>query len=418
MSSPTSSSTIVRSCTGRRLLGVLVGLALLLSSAALWAPAAEADSAVKARSIAFTIKGAGFGHGWGMSQYGAYGAARKGLTWKKILAFYYPGTTLGTMPSGTTIKVWITADNDHSLTVLPSAGLVVKDGSGHTFTVPTGTRYKAWRISRSGSGYRLAYLNAASSYVTVKTGLSSTTWAVHNKAKIVKVRMPSGTTREYRGSMQLVKRDSGARTVNKVSLEDYVKAVVPAEMPTSWAADAVRSQAVAARSYAVRIRDFTSYVGYDLCDTTSCQVYPGYAETRNGRRVVRETSGGNAATKATAGTIVTYQGKVALTQFASSNGGHTAQGDYAYLKPKADPYDGVVVSQAWTRTVTTGSIAKAWPSVGTVRSLQVISRDGDGRWGGRVEKIKIIGSKQTLTVSGTTFQYRFAMRSNLFSVAG
>ncbi len=84
-----------------------------------------------------------------MSQYGAYGAARKGLTWKQILAFYYPGTTLTTMPSKTTIKVWVTADNDSSLRVLPAAGLTVSDGS-KTYAVPTGSAYRSWRISRSG----------------------------------------------------------------------------------------------------------------------------------------------------------------------------------------------------------------------------------------------------------------------------
>ena len=70
------------------------------------------------------------------------------------------------------------------------------------------------------------------------------------------------------------------------------------------------------------------------------------------------------------GVIVTYRGKVALTQFASSNGGHTAQGGYPYLRAHADRYDGVVTSQKWTRTITTASIKRAWPSVGTVRKLQ------------------------------------------------
>ena len=78
-------------------------------------------------------------------------------------------------------------------------------------------------------------------------------------------------------------------------------------MPTSWAANAVRAQAVAARSYAVRLQKFAGYSGYDICDTTACQVYGGMG---------RETSGGNAAVKATAGTIVTYRGVVALTQYS------------------------------------------------------------------------------------------------------
>ena len=110
MSSPTRAVTTVRSRTGR-LFGGAVALSLLTSLALLVPPTAAADTAVTPTSGSFTIRGAGFGHGHGMSQYGAYGAAQKGLGWKKILAFYYPGTTLGTMAPGTTLKVWVTADN-------------------------------------------------------------------------------------------------------------------------------------------------------------------------------------------------------------------------------------------------------------------------------------------------------------------
>jgi len=173
--------------------------------------------------------------------------------------------------------------------------------------------------------------------------------------------------------------------------------------------DAVRAQAVAARSYAVRLRDFGNYSGFDLCDTTVCQVYGG---------VRRETSAGNAAAKATAGKIVTYRGQVALTQFASSNGGYSAKGDYPYLAAHRGPYDGLIKSQAWTRTITASSISRAWPSVGTVKQLQITSRDGAGAWGGRVKTIKIIGSSRTATVSGTTFQHMFGMRSSLYMIAG
>lgn len=409
--------TLVRSCAGR-LLGVTVALSLLFTSAAHFAPPAHADPTVTVSSGSFVIRGSGYGHGWGMSQYGAYGAARKGLNWKQIVGFYYPGTQRTTMPSGTTIKVWVTADNDNSLWLSPAPGLRITDASGRSFTLPTGSAYRSWRVSRSGDGYRLTYRNPSGADIAVATKLATTTWTVHNSAKLIKLGMPDHSVREYRGSVQLVKRGSGARTVNQVTLEDYVKAVVPAEMPTSWASDAVSAQAVAARSYAVRIRDFTDYSGYDVCDTTTCQVYGGYARTSSGgNRTVLETKGGNDATKATAGVILTYGGKVALTQFGSSNGGHSAQGDYAYLTPRADPYDGVIRSQAWTKTIKASSIAAAWPSVGTVQRLQITQRDGDGGWGGRVTSITIIGSKTSIAVSGKTFQYRFGMRSSLFTAA-
>ncbi len=222
--------------------------------------------------------------------------------------------------------------------------------------------------------------------------------------------LPSGSTRTYRGTVALVKRDSRGRTVNTVSLEDYVKGVVASEMPTSWAANAVRSQAVAARSYAVRIRDFTDYSGYDLCDTTVCQVYGG---------VGAETAAGNAAVVATAGSVVTYQGKVALTQFASSNGGHTAQGDYRYLAPKADPYDGVVTSQAWTRTISAAQHRQGL-AVGRAPSRSSRSPRATGPVRGEAgsRRSRSSAASGSVSVSGGTFQYRFGMRSSLFTVGG
>ena len=136
----------------RRLLGAAIAGTVFGTSAVLTTIPARADSAVSVESGSFTIRGAGWGHGWGMSQYGAYGAARKGLSWKQILAFYYPGTQLKIMPSGTKIKVWITADNDNSLRVQPASGLTVRDSAGHRYAVPAGTSYTSWRISRSGAG--------------------------------------------------------------------------------------------------------------------------------------------------------------------------------------------------------------------------------------------------------------------------
>ncbi len=153
----------------RRLLGAALALAVIGTSAVLTTIPAQADSVVSARSATFTLHGVGWGHGWGMSQYGAYGAARKGLSWKRILAFYYRGTQLSTVPSGTRIKVWITADNDSSLRVLPASGLTAQD-SGHRYALPAGPNYTSWRISRSGSGYRLSYRTRSGSYLTKSTG--------------------------------------------------------------------------------------------------------------------------------------------------------------------------------------------------------------------------------------------------------
>ena len=111
-------STLVRSRAGRLFSGG-VALATLLTFCVLAIQPAQADPSVTPSSGHFTIKGAGYGHGYGMSQYGAYGAARKGLAWKQILAFYYRGTKLTTLADGTTIRARISADTDGSLRVRP-----------------------------------------------------------------------------------------------------------------------------------------------------------------------------------------------------------------------------------------------------------------------------------------------------------
>ena len=401
--------------SARIALAVAAALGVTVSSLSAVAPAV-ADSAVTPSGGPFTVSGQGFGHGIGMSQYGAYGAAIKGLTWQQILAFYYAGTALTRQPAGSSVRVWITADADNVLRLIPTPGLRVSDADGHSFLLPTGTGYRSWRISRSGAGYTLTYLDPSGAWKTKPTGLDTSTWTASATAHVMKVMMPGGVIREYRGTLSQAKHGNGGRTVNTVAMEDYLKGVVPSEMPTSWAVNAVRAQSVAARSYAARLKVDSTAGGYDLCDTSSCQVYHPYASTTHGRRTVNETARGNAAIAATSRQILTYGSYIAFTQFAASNGGYEIDGGRPYLKARPDPYDGVVSRNAWSLKISSASLQRQWPSAGTITAVQVIKRDGGGRWGGRVVAMKIIGSKQTVTLSGSTFQYRYGMRSNLFTV--
>ncbi|MFT4166847.1 MAG: SpoIID/LytB domain-containing protein [Microlunatus sp.] len=370
-------------------------------------PTADADPATGPRSGSFRIDGRGFGHGWGMSQYGAYGAATKGLTWRQILAFYYPKTKRTKLPTDGTIRVWVTADDDGSLTFKPASGAKVSDGS-KSYSLPTGSSYAYWRISRSGSGYKLSYRSAKGSWKTKSTGLGTSTWKVTSSGGSLRLVLPGGSTRGYRGSLSLIKRNSSGRTVNTVTMENYVRAVVPSEMPTSWHSNAVRAQAVAARTYGAFLRERSSTSGYDICDTTSCQVYRG---------MDNETDNGDAAVRATAHVIMSYGGKPAYTQFTSSNGGQITTGDYSYQIAQSDPYDGVIKDQTWSKTISASRLGKAF-GVGTARKVQITKRDGYGKWGGRVTTIKIIGSKKSVTVRGTTFKWKFGMRSDYFTVNG
>nr|WP_231747646.1 SpoIID/LytB domain-containing protein [Auraticoccus cholistanensis] len=353
-----------------------------------------------------------------MSQWGAYGAATKGLDWREILAFYYPGTKVTALPA-TSVRVWITADSDASLTVKAAKGLRLHEPEADRYvTLPTGSSYAEWRVRRSGSGFVLEHRAASGSWKTRSPGLAADRpWVFDSSADVVSVVLPGGAVTEYRGRVGLVASGSSARTVNTVDLESYLRGVVPAEMPTSWAKDAVRAQAVAARSYALRLRDASTATGYDLCDTTACQVYKGAATTSGGRRTVHETSGGDDAVRATARHVVTSGGRAALTQFSASNGGQTVRGDHPYLTARKDPYDGVVADQSWTRTLTSAELTRQWPAVGTVVQLRVAQRDGQGSWGGRVQKIEVIGTKGRTTVSGDTFRGRFGLRSSYFTVS-
>ena len=351
-----------------------------------------------------------------MSQYGAYGAAKAGLSWRQILRFYYPGTSHVQQKEGTTIKVWISADRDDDLRVLPAAGLRLRDGGGHTYLLPSGADRTAWRITRSGTGFALAHRTAAGYWAKQATGLDSSTWWFSDTAHVIKVWLPGGSRRELRGRVGLVKRGTGGRTVNRVSMEDYLRGVVPAEMPTSWLADAVRVQAVAARSFAARLQaSARAGTGYDLCDTANCQVYRGLAATSGSRRTVFETTRGDAAVRTTERTVLSYGGTIALTLFGSSNGGSSAKGSYRYLVAQPDPYERLVTDTSWTRKISAASVARLWPAAGTVGQLKVTRRDGSGRWGGRAISVTVVGSRRNVVVSGSTFAWRFGLRSRLFT---
>ena len=342
------------------------------------------------------LTGHGFGHGHGMSQYGAQGAALQGLTYQQILAFYYPGTVLGNATGS--MRVLITADNDNDVRVLPASGLAVRQaGSATSYTVPTNVGATTWRLVASGSNTVVQYANGGwRAWRTIPGN------AEFFGAGTLTLRV-AGTTRAYRGAMRLASNN----TVNVVGLDDYVKGVVPREMPTSWQPAAVRAQAVAARTYSVfdRYAHTTRY--YDTCDTTQCQVYGGVGD---------EDSRGNAAVTATAGKILRHGGKPAFTQFSSSSGGWLSPGSQPYLVAKSDPYDGHSGNpmHTWTTTLTKGAIQNAYPSLGTLNRVLVTRRNGHGDWYGRVEQMRLDGSRGDVTLTGDAFRSKFGLRSNWF----
>ena len=399
----------------RHSLAGLASAALVLGGAVVAAsPAAAAPEKIAASSGTLTITTAGWGHGRGMSQYGAQGAAKQGKKHTEILKFYYPGTKLETLKKNDTIRVWITADTDKKVHVYAAKGLRVRDSKGTTFTLPAaaGKKYSKWRLSRSGSKTVLYYRNAKGKYVkytSKKLKLDpKRQWAFENpESGKVRLYLASGN-RTYRGSLALGFHEKGARTINHVSMENYLRSVVPSEMPASWEAEALKAQTVAARSYAARYRaNLGGKQVYDICNTTSCQVYKG---------TMTEHSATDKAIKATTGEVLTYKKQYAWTEFSSSNGGYSVDGPNDYIVAQKDPYD-AAMKQIKDTKIKTSNIEKKYPKIGKLKSI-TLTRDGKGLWGGRVTQVTLTGSKDSQKVAGTSFKSALGLRETMFTIGG
>ena len=376
---------------------VLVSLAVLASGLVL-SPASAADTWDVPRSASITVKGHGYGHGRGMSQYGAEGAARDGLGWRQITGFYYPGTTLGRARGQ--VRVHISADTTDDLVVVPRTGLNVTDlGSDETLTLPD-RQTDRWRVVPSDSGHRVQWLDGAR-WRTWRTLTGNGAFAASGDP--VSLVTPSGV-KAYRGRLTAVPLSGGRVTVNTVRLESYLRGVVPLEMPALWSPAAVRSQSVAARTYAAYERAHPRSSAFDVYDTTASQVYGG---------VDAEHSASDAAIRATRRQVLEHDGAPAFTQFSSSSGGWTVQGSVPYQQARKDPYDDWAGNPVhdWSVTVRDTTFENAWPSLGNLRRIRVVRRDGNGDWGGRVTTLRLVGSKRTVTVSGDTMRSTLGLRS-------
>ena len=392
---------------------LILGAAVALVATAVAAPPASAESSVALpKSGSYTITGHGFGHGHGMSQYGAQGAAKRGLSYGRILSYYYPGTKVGT--AGGSIRVLISADRGNDTVVKPVKGLAVRDmRDGKRFTLPVSTTISKWRI--------IPFKGSSVGKVQYYRGGTWRRWALPGRtnlkgdgqfegASVLTLVLPGGSTKTYRSILRNISPSKGSKsraTVNVPTIENYVRGVIAAEMPSSWHANALRSQAVAARTYARYIKRYNLNRYYQICDTTACQVYGG---------VGSEQSSTNAAVAATKGRYVSYQGHSAFTQFSSSSGGYTAKGSVPYLTTKKDVYDGWSGNpvHTWKTTLSASRIQRAYPKIGRLQKVKVLQRNGAGDWGGRVVSMRFYGSKGYVTLSGDTMRSRFGLRSNWF----
>jgi SpoIID/LytB domain protein len=349
-----------------------------------------------------TLSGDGHGHGKGMSQYGAYGAARQGLTHRQILRFYYPGTALGA--SGGQVKVLISADDDRDLVVDAAPGLSVRALASGRSWQPRVPRASRWRLVPSGTGTVVSYRTSAwHVWRTVRGDVQ-----LSAAGRPLTLRTPDGPV-AYRGALRSTDRNGDRVTVNVVPLESYVRGVVPREMTaSSWPQEALRAQAVASRTYAAYERAHTHNPAYDLCDTAACQAYGGRSA---------ESPRSDDAVAATAREVVTYEGAPAFAQFSASDGGWTVAGRFPYLPARSDPYEGTSADYYnWQVELSDADVEQAF-GLEDLTSIAVGSRDGNGGRGGRVETVLLTSSTgSSFEVTGERFRSAFGMRSTLFTI--
>jgi len=273
--------------------------------------------------VRWLVRGHGFGHGVGMSQYGAYGYATHGKGYGFILGHYYSGTTIGKLAGSRIVRV-----------------LIDVSGGDIGFSGATGACGKALDAGRSYEAHRVG------SSVTLRTSGGR---PIANCGHTLRAAGRGRVTIEgkpFRGALEVVPTESDAGSLNEINalpVDQYVKGVVPNESPPSWPQAALRAQAVAARSFA--LTGAVGGNGFDLYDDTRSQVYEGMSS---------ETAATNEASEATRGQVVMYGGKIAETYFSACSGGQTESVQNVFFGPPVpylvgvpDPYDGACPLHSW-----------------------------------------------------------------------
>ena len=356
-----------------RLIAALVG--------ALFAVASPATAAAT-----FVVTGHGFGHGIGLSQYGAYGYAQHGWTGERILGHYYRGTTIGPGPARS-VRVLL-ADDRSSVQISSTEPISVADAAGQ------------WEVLPAGS-------------YTLRAPIALPGWPAQTPP-LPPVRFGPGTEplslggSAYRGSLVVGVDGRRLSVVNELPVESYLLGVVPREMPPSWAPEALRAQAIAARSYALSSLHPAST--FDVYADTRSQVYGGLAA---------ENARTTAAVQSTAGRVVLWRGSVAQTFFFSSSGGRTATitdvwpaaQPLPYLVSVSDPYDSISPYHDWRPLAFTA--AGAARKLGVPGLVDLVATTNRSL---RAASVTATGSRGKTRLDPATVEARLGLRSTWFRI--
>ena len=391
------------------------------------------------------IDGQGWGHGVGMAQDGAFWMAKAGATTSQILGQFYPGTSLAKMTPG---DVRVAVFNGSAVTIaFPNGGRIDERGPTTTgFPVridPGGSARVRWNGAQLVVEPVAAARTTAPPTTTTTAPPSTTTIPTQNKSAqllppasttttmpprqasaapsapattwittthpLVLTPADSGTVavvdrqRRYRGIVDVVMSDSGLRLVNQLPVEQYLRGMGEVRDP-SWPAAALRTQAIAARTYALRAMAAAG----EICDGQRCQVYLGQQA---------EYGAMDKAVAGTAGQVLTFNRGLASAVYSANAGGHSATreegfgttgGNYPYLR--AAPYE-TKNPMPWTVTLKLSEVAAR---LGRPDATAIeVTETGPS---GRALSVALDGPDGRSLLTGRAFAAALGLRSTMFSV--
>lgn len=258
------------------------------------------------------------------------------------------------------------------------------------------------------NGRKLKHADAATLELTVADE--------RNLAKLIS----TYDNKSYRGALRLVPRRDGLHLINRVTVEEYLQGVVPEEMPAEWNAEAVKAQAVAARTYALRQRKRHAKEGFDVCATTHCQQYGGVAVER---------AAANQAIKATYGQVLQSHGALVDSLFHTDSGGMTENSEdvwgsrIEYLRAAKELR---TETYLWEKNITaqqlSGLLAKRGRNIGELKKIELspirIGRaEKDRTVSGRVRTVTFIGKSGRASMTGNDLRNMLGLKSTLFSMS-
>ena len=279
---------------------------------------------------------------------------------------------------------------------------VVWQGKAKEFATLTFTD-KGWELNSR----KLKKADAAALELTVKDE--------RNLSKLVS----TYDNKSYRGALRLIPRKGSLQLLNRVTAEEYLQGVVPEEMPAEWNPEAVKAQAVAARTYALRQRKRHAKEGFDVCATTHCQQYGGVAVER---------AAANQAVKETSGEVLESHGALVDALFHTDSGGMTENSEDVWgsridclraakeVRTETYPWEKNITVEKFSEL-----LAKRGKNIGTLKKIELSpikigKASKDRTVSGRVKQVTFVGKTGKVSMTGNDLRSMLGLKSTLFSM--